>query len=562
MAICCGCCDRQPLPANSRAFGIAWLAALWLRRVLTDRYTSALRLDRLSLWQKNRVSTSAANPPTLVEQVESAFSAAYQAQLPWSQLALRARARIVGELASKIVDRRQELHGLLTMPMRTDYRETVSAELLPLADAAGWLARRAPRVLATRYLDGGGAPFWLGRLRSVVHRVPHGMVLIIGTWNYPIFLTGVQILHALVAGNAVAIKPAPGCEAVTQEIVRLLIECGVPKGLIVLLDSSIGAAKAAMQVGVDHVVMTGSSQSGRAVLTQAIASLTSATLELSGNDAMYVLPGADLHRVCDLLRFGMRLNGGATCMAPRRVFITQKVSEVFYRLLEERLMEPSQQNWRTPIAAATYRRLWDGVGDALSKGARIFSGESRPLPSSSGPEPEWLSTGHLVLTDVRTDMKLYREEIFAPLVMIVPVENWSGALQADSQCPYALTASIFGPVEDALRLVPFISAGTVTINDLIVPTADPRIPFGGRGESGFGLTRGVEGLLAMTTAKVVSTRLGNGLPHAALPGVGDEQLLDGVLQFVHGKGWRRRMAGLRQVIQAILLQRKNRKSND
>jgi aldehyde dehydrogenase (NAD+) len=95
-----------------------------------------------------------------------------------------------------IVDDREELQRLLDLPMRSGYRETVSSELLPLADAAKWVSRFATRTLATRYLDGGGSPFWLGRLRSVVHRVPHGMVLIIGTWNYPILLTGVQLILA------------------------------------------------------------------------------------------------------------------------------------------------------------------------------------------------------------------------------------------------------------------------------------------------------------------------------------------------------------------------------
>lgn len=498
----------------------------------------------------------------LREQIESAFAAAYQAQLPWSQLTVRARGAMIGRMSAAIVDRREELARGVQAPMRTDYRETVSAELLPLADAARWLAKKGSRVLATRYLDGGGSPAWLGRLRSVVHRVPHGLVLIIGTWNYPVFLTGVQMLHALTAGNAVAIKPAPGCEAVTRLMVKMLVQCGVPEKLMVVLDSSVEAGKLAMEVGIDHVVMTGSSQSGRHVLMQAIPSLTSATMELSGSDAVYVLPGADMHRVCDLLRFGLRLNGGATCVAPRRVFIPQKASEVFHRVLEERLLDPAQRSWRTKVDAATYQRLWDGVADALAKGARLVASETEHGADRRSPDSKYVSMGHLVLTDVRPEMKLFSEEIFAPLAMIVPVENWSGALKADSQCPYALAASIFGPLEDALRLVPFVSAGTITINDLIVPTADPRLPFGGRGESGFGVTRGVEGLVSMTTAKVVSTRLGNWLPHASLPVPGDEQLLDGLLQFVHGKDWYRRWGGLRQIVQAVLLQRKSRKSND
>jgi acyl-CoA reductase-like NAD-dependent aldehyde dehydrogenase len=496
------------------------------------------------------------------EAIQASFAAAYEAQLPWGQTNVRGRAALFSKFAAMVVEQRKALAESITSPMRTGYQETLTAELLPLADAARWVSRNAASILATRFLDRSGRPMWLGRLKSSVHRVPHGLVLILGTWNYPLYLTGVQMLHALVAGNAVAVKPAPGCEQATRLMAEMLLACGVPKELIVVLDSSIEAGKMAIDLGVDHIVMTGSSQSGRLVLTQAVGSLTSATMELSGCDAVYVLPGADLHRVCDLLRFGLRLNGGATCISPRRVFVPDKISEVFHRLFEQRLAEPEQSQWRTTIAASSYRKLWDGVTDAVKHGAKLFSGGPQVAITPTGTEPGWVSTGHVVLTDVRTDMKLYSQDIFAPLLMIVPVESWSDALKADSQCPYALAASIFGPYEDALRLVPFISAGTITINDLIVPTADPRLPFGGRGESGFGVTRGTEGLLAMTTIKVVSTRLGAWLPHTKLPEPGDEQLLDGLLQFLHGRGWSRRFGGLRQMIQAVLSQRNRSKSND
>ncbi|MEI8214069.1 MAG: aldehyde dehydrogenase family protein [Planctomycetota bacterium] len=499
------------------------------------------------------------------DAIQNSFSAAYQAQLPWSQTSVRSRARILARFASLLVDRRKELAATITVPSRSGYQETLTAELLPLADAARWVGQSAPEVLAPRYLGSSGRPLWLGRLKAAVHRVPHGLVLIIGTWNYSIFLTGVQILQALAAGNAVAIKPAPGCEATTRMLVEILLDCGVPDHLMVILDSSIEAGKLAIDIGVDHIVMTGSSQSGRTVLSQAIPSLTSATMELSGSDAVYVLPGADLHRVCDLLRFGLRLNGGATCISPRRVFVPEKISEVFHRLIAERLAEPEQQQWRTYVAPSTHKKLWDGVQEALEHGASLIAGDRMShstQPKNTQHPSGWMSSGLVVLTDVRAGMKLYSQDIFAPLLMIVPVESWSDALKTDSQCPYALAASIFGPYEDALRLVPFISAGTITINDMIVPTADPRLPFGGRGESGFGVTRGSEGLLSMTTIKVVSTRLGAWLPHTKLPQPGDEQLLDGLLQFLHGRGWKKKLGGLRQIVQAVLSQRKRSKKND
>lgn len=495
-------------------------------------------------------STSKAN-------IEVAFAHAYQSQLAWSQQKITSRTAILARLRSLIVENRVELANAIQSHSRQDYRETVTSELLPLADVAKWLNRRAKRILAPRYLDGGLSPFWLGRIRSTVHRVPFGLVMIIGTWNYPLFLSGAQILHALAAGNAVAFKPAPGCEKISRLLVDLLVKAGVPSELIVLLDSTVEAAKRAIDVGVDKVVMTGSSRSGRVVLHQLAETLTPAVMELSGCDAVYVLPGADLHRVCDLLLFGLRLNGGATCMAPRRVFVPRKVGEVFHRLLAQRLDSAEQKSWSTKVSVETYQQLWDGVEDAISKGARVFSGQQRRnalAPANHVSEP--VVCGHLVLTDMNSQMRLCTADIFAPLLMIVPVDDWSDSLRADSQCPYALAASIFGPLEDALRMVKFVSAGFVTINDLIVPTADPQLPFGGRGESGYGVTRGNEGLLEMTFPKAVSVRLGAWLPHAKLPDPSDEALLDGLLQFSHEKSFQGKWKGIVQTIRAVLSQRK------
>ncbi|MEQ1824490.1 MAG: aldehyde dehydrogenase family protein, partial [Pirellula sp.] len=464
--------------------------------------------------------------------MEAEFAKAYQAQLAWSQTKISFRTGILAKLRGLLVARRNDIADAIESTSRHDFRETITTELMPLADTAKWLHRRAKRVLAPRYLDGGASPLWLGRLRSTVHRVPHGLVLIIGTWNYPLFLPGAQILHTLAAGNAVVFKPAPSCEPISKLFVELLAEAGVPRELLVLLDSNVESAMLAMELGVDHVIMTGSSKSGRNVLHQLADTLTPAIMELSGCDAVYVLPGADMHRVCDLIVFGLRLNGGATCMAPRRVFVPRKSSEVFHRLLLERLETPAQRNWTTRVSVETYRRMWDGIEEAIGKGAKIFSGErnlnaDRKLiedhdAGSKNNTDGAVSCGHMVLTDMNAGMRLCVEDLFAPLAMIVPVEDWPEALRADSQCPFALTASVFGPLEDALRLTKFISAGFVTINDMIVPTADPHLPFGGRGESGFGVTRGDEGLLSMTVPKVVSIRLGAWLPHAKPPDPADE----------------------------------------
>lgn len=496
------------------------------------------------------------------QSLEASFSKAYTAQLSWSQTKVAFRTAILDKLRSLLVQHRFALAQSITSPSRQTYRETVTSELMPLADTARWLHRKAKRILGPRYVDAGSSPMWLGRLRSTVHRVPCGLVMIIGTWNYPLFLTGAQLLHALAAGNAVVLKPAPGAEKVTHLLVNLLVQAGLPPDLVVVLDSSISSAKLAIEIGVDKVVMTGSSQSGRAVLRQLAETLTPSVMELSGCDAVYVLPGADMHRVCDLLLFGLTLNGGATCMAPRRVFVPKKSAEVFHRLLAQRLSSEQQTRWTAKISRQTYDKMMSGVEEAIQKGATVFSqGGSLAVTNGEGAMVDCghVDCGHVVLTDVDTRMQLCSMDLFAPLTMIVPVDDWSDALRADSRCPYALTVSLFGPTEDALRLVKFISAGFISINDLIVPTADPQLPFGGRGESGFGVTRGNEGLLEMTFPKVVSTRIGSWLPHAKPSESSDEQLLDGLLQFNHHSTFLGRVQGLIQTIRTIISQRKDKK---
>nr|MCU0714241.1 aldehyde dehydrogenase family protein [Pirellula sp.] len=407
-------------------------------------------------------------------------------------------------------------------------------------------------------------------LESSIVRVPHGLVLIIGAGNYPLYLSGVQTIQALAAGNAVALKPAPGAELVTQRFVDLLIEAGVPGDLCVVLDSSIEAAQQAIEAGVDKVVLTGSSRSGRNVLKQLADSLTPATMELSGCDAMYVLPGADMHRVCDTIAFTLKLNGGASCLAPRRVFVPQKTYEVFHRLLSQRLTAESQREWRTQIPHFVFQKLQSGVKEAVQSGARVFESPQANITlttstsnsaglnnaAATSEQAKSVSIGHLVLTDMKPTMSLCSADIFAPLVMIIPVADWAEALQFDSMCPYALTASVYGPLEDALRMTKFISAGTITINDALVPTADPQLPFGGRGESGFGVTRGDEGLLSMTVPKVITIRRGRWLPHLQPPSPADESLLDGLLQFNHSGSLLKRLLGLKQTIQAAMASRK------
>ena len=439
----------------------------------------------------------------------------------WAALGVSARLAVIARL-------RRLLAGSAAALAATVARspaDTLVAEVLPLAEAARFLLRRAPALLAPRRLR-GGRPLWLFGVQASIHREALGAVLILAPGNYPLFLPGAQALQALAAGNAVCVKPAPGCEAPMRALADLLQQAGLPDGVFQVLPPESG--EAAVRMGFDHIVLTGSAETGQRVLSAAAATLTPATMELSGSDAVFVLPGADLELVASCLAYGLRLNGGATCIAPRRVFVTDADAAALQGKLLARL--PAIPPASVPSAVAA--RLSALVGKAVADGARLVAdGEGRPV----------------VVADARPGMALLNEDVFAPWLALVSVASPEAALAAAAGCPYALGASVFGPPGVAQAMARRLRAGSVCVNDLIVPTADPRLPFGGRGRSGFGSTRGAEGLLAMTVVKTVSERRGRLRPHLAPATANDAALFAGMTALLHGDR-RTRWAALRALV--------------
>ena len=431
----------------------------------------------------------------------------------WAATPLTSRLSVIARARHAIARDARVLAATLARPEA----DSLSAEILPLAEAAAFLVRRAPRILGTSRLNPAG-PLWLFGVRQEIRREPRGAVLILGPGNYPLFLPGAQALQALAAGNAVAIKPAPGKSEPMHALAALLAQAGLPEGLLTVLPEDAGPD--AVRAGYDFIVLTGSAPTGVAVARVAAETLTPATMELSGVDAVFVLPGADLPLVAASLAYGLRLNAGSTCIAPRRVFVPRALEADLLSLLLARLPPPAA------IPAATAARLADLVADAERQGARVAARNPTVL---AGATPE---------------MQLLQQDVFAPWLALTPVADAEAALEAADLCPYALGASIFGPQPEATALAARIRAGSVCINDLIVPTADPRLPFGGRGQSGYGLTRGAEGLLEMTVAKTVSTRRGRFRPHLDARFSTDAPKLLALIQLLHGT-WADRLNALK-----------------
>jgi acyl-CoA reductase-like NAD-dependent aldehyde dehydrogenase len=459
--------------------------------------------------------------------VAQAIGLARQAQVEWAAQPLTYRLGLVRRFRHLIPDHIAELAAPIH-PGRRSLVETLGAEIMPFADSCRFLERNARSILKPYHPGLLSRPAWLFGVRSEVRREPFGVILIIGPGNYPLFLTASQAMQALVAGNAVILKPGVGASGVSHVFASLLARAGFDPRLLRVLPESAEAAKQAIAAGVDKVILTGSARTGAIVLSQLAPQLVPSAMELSGYDAVFVQPGADLDLVARAVGFGFRLNHAETCIAPHRVFVTPELAPELRRRLAalgpEFLTRPS-----TTASAAQAARL---VNDALQKGAELVAG--RVLPDNQGITP-------LVVAKATPDMPLVREESFAPVLSIIEVRNEEEALAAAAQCPFGLGASIFGDEKQALELAGKVRAGGVTINDMIAPTADPRLPFGGRGQSGFGLTRGREGLLEMTTAKVVMVRRGQSHWHLDGPNPEDASLFEAFIRAGHCPRWWQRL---------------------
>lgn len=459
----------------------------------------------------------------------------HAAQQQWAALPVAARLRVVRRLRHLVAQRAEQLAAAVPCDVPGSLHRTVAdtlvAEVLPLAEACRYMERHAVRLLAPRKLSRVGQPFFLRRVHAFVERVPWGTVLVIGPANYPLFLPGVQTLQALVAGNAVLWKPAPAGEAAANLLRDLLLQAGLPAHLLTVLDSSISAAEAAIAKGVDKVVLTGHISTGRAVLRQLAESATPAVMELSGCDALFVLPGADLEHAARAIVFGLRLNGSATCMAPRRLFVDATAAERLLSLLHHELRSIPP----ITLPARVLDELQSLVRDAEDAGAVISAG----IPG-----------GPVLISGAMPYMRCMRTDIFAPLLSVMQVSGNHEAVAAYDACPYALTASVFGPEPAAAALAAQLRAGTVLINDVIVPTADPRLPFVGRGQSGFGATRGAEGLLEMTTLRTTATQRSRSLRPYAPTGPQHTTFFAAYIRAGHSSTWAQRIAAMRALAAA------------
>ena len=435
---------------------------------------------------------------------------------------------------------------------RKNAAETLAAEVLPVLDACRYLERCGRRILRERRVGLRGRPQWLWGTAIWTRPEPLGVVLIIAPSNYPLMLPGIQLLQALAAGNAVLVKPAVGCSEAMRRLVGVLHECGLPAGLVRVLGEDPSEAARVISEGVEKVFLTGSAETGRAVLRELADTGTPAVMELSGCDAVHVLAGAELPLVVSALAFGLMLNGSRTCMAPRRLFVVDEVANSVITGLCRELKSRGVAEERLPGSAGA--KAARAVREALAGGAELRLG--RLEQGADGDE----LYGPVILDRVRPEMLIARMDMFVPVLSVLRSTDEEQGLRAANQCPYALSAVVFGPVGASRVYARRVDAGCVVINDMIASSADPRLAFGGRRASGFGVTRGPAGLLEMTHVKTIVRSRPFFRPHLERPTGVDAEVLEQLIRLEHSRGPLAKLGAVAGMVRAAWKQRLVRNS--
>ena len=508
-------------------------------------------------------------------------TAARVAQEAWANRTVHDRLRHVRNLRALLVERMADIGAAIHADIGRPAIEIAGSEVLPTTAALKFLEKHAARILASRRVS--WRPVWLVGCRDAVHYRAWGVVGVIGTWNYPLYLNLGQIVPALVAGNAVLWKPSENTPRTAEVVHQLFRDAGFPPDLLQTLPATREAGPQLAEADVDHIVFTGSDVVGRKLAARLGERLIPSTLELSGCDAMFVFADADIEMVAKGIWFGLTINRGQTCVAVRRIFVQRAKYDSLIAALKP-LFERAEPLGLVMASQVTHaERL---IQDAVKRGATVLAKQPTPNPSLQGGEQEpsraadapglsasgspslqgggWgggmPSIAPTLLLNTPADAAICREACFAPVAAVIPFDTLEDALSLAKQSPFGLSASVFSAdVAAAEVFAARIPSGSVVINDLLAPTAHPGTPFGGRGASGWGVTQGPEGLLAMTSPQVVTVHKGTTRQHlddAVKPDPATGELLNGLIRLTHARGFLARLGGLWQMIKGARKKRR------
>ena len=440
--------------------------------------------------------TIATYPETPADEVRRIVERAHEAHSGWRDQPVAARAARLTVLGSLLGERANDFARLMTAEMGKPLKQAIG-EVSKCVTVCDYYAENAERFLASVAAPtDASTSYWVPR--------PLGVVLGIMPWNFPFWQVVRFAAPTLTAGNATLLKHAPCVPGCAEALETLFGDAGYPEGLFANLFTDIESTGDV----IDHdlvraVSLTGSVRAGRTVAARAGAAIKKCVLELGGSDPSLVLEDADLDAAVASCALGRLMNAGQSCVAAKRFVVVDAVREAFEQKLIARLeaatmADPTDPGTELgPLARVDLRdALHDQVQRSVASGARLVMGGS--VPERPGA---WYPA--TLLADVRPGTAAYDEELFGPVASILPVADEAEAIRVANDTVYGLGASVY--THDVTRgehiAAELLEAGNCFVNGIV--KSDPRLPFGGTKQSGYGRELSPLGILEFTNTKTV-----------------------------------------------------------
>ncbi len=433
------------------------------------------------------------------DEVREVVAAAHEAHLTWRRAPFSERAELMSGAARLLRDRSDEYARLMAIEMGKPVRDG-RAEVEKCAWVCDYYAENAESFLAEEPVETDAS-------ESFVTHQPLGVVLAVMPWNFPFWQVIRFAAPALMAGNAGVLKHASNVPGSALAIEAVFRDAGFPGNLFRALLIGSGQVEAVIEnERVQAVTLTGSGAAGRAVGAAAGRALKKSVLELGGSDPYVVLEDAELDHTVETCVKSRLINAGQSCIAAKRFVVVKQLCEQFearfVELMEEKIMgDPLDEATEVgPLARRDLRdELHEQVATSIEKGARCPLGGEIPAGDGAFYPPT-------VLTGVRKGMPAYDEELFGPVAAIIEVESEAEAVEVANDSPFGLGAAIFTADAQKGRQIAAeqLQAGCCFVNDFV--RSDPRLPFGGVKESGYGRELSSYGIKEFVNTKAIFVR--------------------------------------------------------
>lgn len=467
----------------------------------------ALKIESNTLYSVNPRNSeiisefSATNPhdfPDIIAKARSAFEG-------WSGLSLNTRLELFRKSYRQFYYYRDEIAELISQETGKPLIEAYSSEILPVLDCFKYYLKNIRQLLKDQPISPLSPLFKLRR--GFVRYEPLGVIAVISPWNFPFLLAMQHIVPAILVGNVVIHKPSELTTLTGLKISEIFDRAYLPKRVLNVVTGLADVGQSLVQTKLDKIMFTGSTEVGKKVYVSAAANMVPVNMELGGSDPMIILEDANIDRAVNAAIWGAFSNAGQACLSVERILVHESVMDSFTEKLVQKAGELSFRNNGAPdgdvsclIDERQLKKICSLIEDASDKRAVIHIGGK--LNKRAGR----LFFEPTVLTNVNTSMDLAENEIFGPVVTIVPFKTDEEAIFMANDSEFGLSASVWTQDNKrGLRIANQIQAGSVLINDVQIHIAQTEAPYTGFKNSGIGVSHGPWGIMELVRPKYINS---------------------------------------------------------